>query len=81
MQDLQSEIQNLKIEVKALKEKQKIHQDIIDILNKNHDESSTSDNDSKKINQNDEEFLGLINMLKIQKFFLSILKSESKILS
>ena len=32
VQDLQSEIQNLKVEVKAIKEKQKIHQDIIDVL-------------------------------------------------
>ncbi|RDY12287.1 hypothetical protein CR513_02939, partial [Mucuna pruriens] len=72
IQDLQTEINNLKKEVKDLKQQQEIHQLILSQL----EDQSDSDRETKEENENEsrieENFMGLINRIKIQKFYIPI---------
>ena len=68
IQDLQTKIKNLKQEVKELRKQQDIHQ----IILSQFEEHSNSDNEIKGEEdecQDDEIFMGLINKVKIQKFY------------
>jgi len=68
IQDLQTEINNLKKEVKELRQQQAIHQIILYQL----EENSDSEKDVENENLEDEMFMGLINKIKIQKFYINI---------
>ncbi|KAH1203540.1 hypothetical protein GmHk_17G049760 [Glycine max] len=71
IQDLQAEINNLKKEVKELRQQQEIHQIILSHLEENSDyESIEKDKDNENVE--DEMFMGLINKIKIQKFYINI---------
>ncbi|KAK2401941.1 hypothetical protein QL285_051499 [Trifolium repens] len=82
IQDLQHEINNLKIEIKELKQTQNNHHLILEQLNQNETiDDNPAETDLIDINQNftkshdkleDEDFLGLINQLKIQKIHINI---------
>ena len=71
IQDLQTEINNLKREVKELWQQQEIHQIILSHLQENSDSKSVG-KDVENENQEDEMFMGLINKIKIQKFYINI---------
>jgi len=71
IQDLQTEINKLKQEVKELRQQQEIHQ----IILSHFEEQSDSENEEKEEKdecQEDEMFMGLINKIKIQKFYINI---------
>jgi len=73
IQDLQTEINNLKIEVKELRQQQEIHQIILSQLDESSDsESREKDVENETENPEDEMFMGLINKIKIQKFYIKI---------
>uniref|UniRef100_A0A0R0JU48 CCHC-type domain-containing protein n=1 Tax=Glycine max TaxID=3847 RepID=A0A0R0JU48_SOYBN len=69
IQDLQTKINNLKKEVKELRQQQEIDQIILSKL----EESSDSEKDVENENLEDEMFMGLINKIKIQKFYINII--------
>jgi hypothetical protein len=82
IQDLQHEINNLKIEIRELKQTQNNHHLILEQLN-HYDsiDDNPAETDPIDINQNfteshdrqeEEDFLGLINQLKIQNFYINI---------
>ena len=63
------------MEVKQLKETQNLHQSILAQLQENSQTDSETDIETPKINspkKSDNDFLGLINKLKIQKFYINI---------
>jgi len=69
IQDLQTKINNLKQEVKELKQQQEIHQ----IILSHFEEHNDSENEVKEDKDEDDEmFMGLINKIKIQKFYINI---------
>ncbi|RDX80013.1 hypothetical protein CR513_39485, partial [Mucuna pruriens] len=70
IQDLQTEINNLKQEVKELKQQQEIHQ----IILSQFEDHSDLDKETKEENESkdEENFMGLINRIKIQKFYIHI---------
>ena len=70
IQDLQTEINNLKQEVKELKQ-QEIHQIILSHFEE-HSDSNNEVKEEKDEGQDDEMFMGLINKNKIQKFYINI---------
>ena len=73
IQDLQTEINNLKKEVKALRQQQEIHQNILSQLEEESDSESIANSDTNHIeNPEDNMFMGLINKIKIQKFYINI---------
>ena len=73
IQDLQTEINNLKREVKKLCQQQKIHQIIISQLEENSDSESTEkDVENETENLEYEMFMGLINKIKIHKFYINM---------
>ncbi|RDX73612.1 hypothetical protein CR513_46756, partial [Mucuna pruriens] len=67
---LQIEINNLKHEVKELKQQQEIHQ----IILSQFEDHSDSDRETREENESrdEENFMGLINRIKIQKFYIHI---------
>jgi len=69
IQDLQTKINNLKKEVKELRQQQEIDQIILSKL----EESSDSEKDVENENLEDEMFMGLINKIKIQNFYINII--------
>ncbi|KAH1256717.1 hypothetical protein GmHk_03G006814 [Glycine max] len=71
IQDLQIEINNLKMELKELHHQQEIHQIILSHLGENSDSESV-EKDIENENLEDEMFMGLINKIKIQKFYINI---------
>jgi len=71
IQDLQTEINNLKGEVKELRQQQEIHQIILSQLEENSDSKSTK-KDEENENLEDEMFMGLINKIKILNFYINI---------
>jgi len=71
IQDLQTEINNLKQEVKELRQQQEIHQIILSHLKENSD-SESIEKDVESKDQEDEMFMGLINKIKIQKSYINI---------
>ncbi|KAH1262561.1 polyprotein [Glycine max] len=73
IQDLQTEINNLKREVKELRQQQEIHQIILSQLEENSDsESANNSEENQPENLEDDMFMGLINKIKIQKFYINI---------
>ena len=73
IQDLQTEINNLKREVKELHQQQEIHQIILSQLEGSSDSENTEkDEENETENLEDEMFMGLINKIKIQKFYINI---------
>nr|KYP31572.1 hypothetical protein KK1_048028 [Cajanus cajan] len=79
--DLQAEIHNLKREIKSIKEQQVLHQNILSQL---HDDSDHEKPPSEQNLEHNEVhwsyFLGLINRLTIQKFFINIKVVEDFVL-
>jgi len=71
IQDLQTEINNLKQEVKELRQQQELHQIILSHF-KEHSDSESEEKEIKNDDQEDEMFMGLINKIKIQKFYINI---------
>ncbi|KAG4907205.1 hypothetical protein JHK82_055868 [Glycine max] len=72
-QDLQTEINNLKREVKELCQQQEIHQIILSQLEEESDSESTKDSEENQAeNLEDDMFMGLINKFKIQKIYINI---------
>ncbi|KAH1198123.1 hypothetical protein GmHk_18G051751 [Glycine max] len=76
IQDLQTEINNLKKEVKELRQQQEIHQIILSQLEgKSDSESKNLEDEKDEGNENenleDEMFMGLINKIKIKKFYIN----------
>ncbi|KAH1188242.1 hypothetical protein GmHk_U059792 [Glycine max] len=73
IQDLQTEINNLKREVKELRQQQEIHQIILSQLEEDSDsESANNSEENQPENLEDDMFMGLINKIKIQKFYINI---------
>ncbi|KAH1215118.1 hypothetical protein GmHk_13G036344 [Glycine max] len=73
IQDLQTEINNLKREVKELRQQQEIHQIILSLLEEDSDSESANNSEEKQPeNLEDDMFMGLINKIKIQKFYINI---------
>ncbi|KAH1254618.1 hypothetical protein GmHk_04G011030 [Glycine max] len=73
IQDLQTEINNLKREVKELRQQQEIHQIILFQLEEDSDsESANNSEENQPENLEDDMFMGLINKIKIQKFYINI---------
>ncbi|KAH1198911.1 hypothetical protein GmHk_18G052386 [Glycine max] len=73
IQDLQTEINNLKREVKELRQQQQIHQIILSQLEEDSDsESANNSEENQPENLEDDMFMGLINKIKIQKFYINI---------
>ncbi|KAH1148330.1 hypothetical protein GYH30_043114 [Glycine max] len=73
IQDLQTEINNLKREVKELRQQQEIHQIILSQLEEDLDsESANNSEENQPENLEDDMFMGLINKIKIQKFYINI---------
>ncbi|KAH1247005.1 putative Polyprotein CP [Glycine max] len=73
IQDLQTEINNLKREVKELRQQQEIHQIILSQLEEDNDSESTNNSEENQPeNLEDDMFMGLINKIKIQKFYINI---------
>jgi FtsZ-binding cell division protein ZapB len=82
IQDLQHEINNLKVEIRELKQTQNNHHYIIEQLQHYEGvDDNPAETDPIDINQNfteshdkqeEEDFLGLINQLKIQNFYINI---------
>ncbi|KAH1148085.1 hypothetical protein GYH30_042981 [Glycine max] len=73
IQDLQTEINNLKREVKELRQQQEIHQIILSQLEEDSDSESTNNSEENQPeNLEDDMFMGLINKIKIQKFYINI---------
>uniref|UniRef100_A0A0R0ESJ6 Retropepsins domain-containing protein n=1 Tax=Glycine max TaxID=3847 RepID=A0A0R0ESJ6_SOYBN len=73
IQDLQTEINNLKREVKELRQQQEIHQIILSQLEEDSDfESANNGEENQPENLEDNMFMGLINKIKIQKFYINI---------
>ncbi|KAH1262325.1 putative Polyprotein CP [Glycine max] len=73
IQDLQTEINNLKREVKELRQQQEIHQIILSQLKEDSDSESTNNSEENQPeNLEDDMFMGLINKIKIQKFYINI---------
>ena len=71
IQYLQTEINSIKQEIRELRQQQEIHQ----IILSHFEEHSDEDNENKKEEnegQDDEIFMGLINKIKIQKFYINI---------
>ncbi|KAG5037703.1 hypothetical protein JHK82_018514 [Glycine max] len=67
------EINNLKREVRELRQQQEIHQIILSHLEESSDSENTeTDNENEIENLEDEMFMGLINKIKIQKFYINI---------
>ena len=76
IKDLQTEINNLKKEVKELRQQQEIHQIILSQLEgKSDSESKNLEDEKDEGNENenleDEMFMGLINKIKIKKFYIN----------
>ena len=71
IQDLQIKINNLKQEVNELRQQQEIHQIIVSHLEENND-SKNEEMEVENKDQEDEMFIGLINKIKIQKFYINI---------
>ena len=71
IRDLQTEINNLKQEVKELRQQQEIHQIVLSHLEENSD-SESIEKDVGNEDKEDEMFMGLINKIKIQKFYINI---------
>jgi len=73
IQDLQTKINNLKREVRELRQQQEIPQIILSQLEECSDSENTEkDNENEIENVEDEIFMGLINKIKIQKFYINI---------
>uniref|UniRef100_A0A0R0H5H8 Uncharacterized protein n=1 Tax=Glycine max TaxID=3847 RepID=A0A0R0H5H8_SOYBN len=73
IQDLETEINNLIREVKELRQQQEIHQIILSQLEEDSDsESANNSEENQPENLEDDMFLGLINKIKIQKFYINI---------
>ncbi|KAH1198015.1 hypothetical protein GmHk_18G051665 [Glycine max] len=73
MLDLQTEINNLKREVKEPRQQQEIHQIILCQLEESSDyENTEKDIENENENLEDEMFMGLINKIKIQKLYINI---------
>ncbi|KAL5134611.1 polyprotein [Glycine soja] len=73
IQDLQTEINNLKREVKELRQQQEIHQIILSQLEEDSDsESANNSEENQPENLEDDMFMGLINKIKIQIFYINI---------
>uniref|UniRef100_A0A0R0EG98 DUF7746 domain-containing protein n=1 Tax=Glycine max TaxID=3847 RepID=A0A0R0EG98_SOYBN len=73
IQDLQTEINNLKREVKELRQQQELHQIILSQLEEDSDfESVKNSEENQTENLEDDMFMGLINKFKIQKFYINI---------
>uniref|UniRef100_A0A0R0GIC0 Polyprotein n=1 Tax=Glycine max TaxID=3847 RepID=A0A0R0GIC0_SOYBN len=73
IQDLQIEINNLKREVKELRQQQEIHQIILSQLEEDSDsENANNSEENQPENLEDDMFMGLINKIKIQKFYINI---------
>jgi len=73
IQDIQTEINNLKREVKEPRQQQEIHQIILCQLEESSDyENTEKDIENENENLEDEMFMGLINKIKIQKFYINI---------
>ncbi|KAG4953874.1 hypothetical protein JHK87_039468 [Glycine soja] len=73
IQDLQTEINNLKREVKELRQQQEIHQIILSQLEEDSDsESVNNSEENQPDNLEDDMFMALINKIKIQKFYINI---------
>ncbi|KAG5066047.1 hypothetical protein GYH30_009661 [Glycine max] len=73
IQDLQTEINNLKREIKELRQQQEIHQIILSQLEEDSDsESANNSEENQPENLEDDMFMGLINKIKIQKFYINI---------
>ena len=69
IQDLQTEINNLKREVKELRQQQEIHQIILSQLEEESDsESIKASEENQAENLEDDIFMGLINKIKIEIF-------------
>uniref|UniRef100_A0A0R0KJ75 DUF7746 domain-containing protein n=1 Tax=Glycine max TaxID=3847 RepID=A0A0R0KJ75_SOYBN len=71
IQYLQTEINSIKQEIRELRQQQEIHQ----IILSHFEEHSDLDNEDKREEdegQDDEIFMGLINKIKIQKFYINI---------
>ena len=71
IQDLQTKIKNLNQEVKELRQQQEIHQLILSHLEE-HSDSESEEKEVKNEDREDEMFMGLINKIKIQKFYINI---------
>ena len=71
IQDLQTEINNLKQEVKELRQQQEIHQIILSHFEE-HNDSESEEKEIKNEDQEDEMLMGLINKIKIQNFYINI---------
>ncbi|KAH1210252.1 putative Polyprotein CP [Glycine max] len=73
IQDLQTEINNLKREVKELRQQQEIHQIILSQLEEDSDsESAHNSEGNQPENLEDDMFMGLINKIKIQNCYINI---------
>ena len=73
IQDRQTEINNLKKEVKELHQQQEIHQIILSQLEEDSDsESVNNSEENQPDNLEDDMFMALINKIKIQKFYINI---------
>ncbi|KAG5142871.1 hypothetical protein JHK82_018566 [Glycine max] len=73
IQDLQTEINNLKREVKEFRQQQEIHQIILSQLEEDSDsESANNSEENQPENLKNDMFVGLINKIKIQKFYINI---------
>ncbi|KAH1162095.1 hypothetical protein GYH30_000820 [Glycine max] len=72
IQDLQTEINNLKREVKELRQQQEIHQIILSQLEEESDSENTNSEENQPENLEDDMFMGLINKIKIQKIYINI---------
>ncbi|KAG5059726.1 hypothetical protein JHK87_000755 [Glycine soja] len=72
IQDLHTEISNLKREVKELRQQQEIHQIILSQLEEESDSKNTNSEENQPENLEDDMFMGLINMIKIQNFYINI---------
>ena len=71
IQDLQTKIKNLNQEVKELRQQQEIHQIILSHLEE-HNDLESEQKEVKNEDWEDEMFMGLINKIKIQKFYINI---------
>ncbi|KAG4980251.1 hypothetical protein JHK82_033487 [Glycine max] len=73
IQDLQTEINSLKKKVKELRQQQEIHQIILSQLEEESDSESVNNNEENQPeNLEDDMFIGLIDKIKIQKFYINI---------
>ena len=64
IQDLQIEINNIKQEIRELRQQQEIHQIILSYFQE-HSDSDNEDKREEDEGQDDEIFMGLINKIKI----------------